>query len=348
MATNTSPASERDRYYSHLSQLGLTPLWTVMSETIPHEPTPACAPAFWNYASDIRPHLMEAGDLISAEEAQRRVLMLNNGSLPKGTTHTLLCAIQLIKGGETAPAHRHTQSALRFVIEGEGAYTAVDGERTYMRPGDFVVTPAWTWHDHGKDTDGPMVWLDGLDIPLVNHLGATFSEDHPQSRHPASRAPGDSSARYGAGLLPLHTPATSAHSPLFSYPYERTRAALEALARGGGPVDDVDGIKMKYANPLNGDFVLPTIATFIQWLPRGFRGLRHRSTASTVFIVVEGRGTVRIGEREHAFGPHDIFVVPNWTWAAFDSGRDDVVLFSYSDRAVLEKLGLWREQVARG
>ena len=94
---------------------------------------------------------MEAAISLGGERSPRRVLdPVYNPSLPRGATHTLFCALQLIRGGEIAPAHRHTQSALRFVIEGTGAYTAVDGEKTYIDPGDFIVTPAWCWHDHGK------------------------------------------------------------------------------------------------------------------------------------------------------------------------------------------------------
>jgi gentisate 1,2-dioxygenase len=141
----------RDAYYARIAERGLTPLWTIMEQAVPSEPLPNCEPAFWNFADDIRPALLEAGELISAEEAQRRVLVLNNPALERGTTKTLLCAIQMIKGGEIAPAHRHTQSALRFVIEGAGAYTAVNGEKTSMKPGDLIVTPAWAWHDHGKE-----------------------------------------------------------------------------------------------------------------------------------------------------------------------------------------------------
>ena len=136
-----SDADARDAYYNRMAASGLTPFWTVLAQTVPHEPIPGCQPAFWNYQNEIRPALIEAADLISAEVAQRRVLILNNPALQRGTTRTLLCAIQLIKSGEIAPAHRHTQSALRLVIEGDGAYTSVDGERTFMRPGDFIVTP---------------------------------------------------------------------------------------------------------------------------------------------------------------------------------------------------------------
>jgi gentisate 1,2-dioxygenase len=334
----------RAAYYARMAERGLTPLWTVMGQTVPKEPVPNCAPAFWNFAGDIRPALLEAAELISAEEAQRRVLILNNPALSRGTTRTLLGAIQLIKGGEVAPAHRHTQSALRFVIEGDGADTAVNGEKIPMKPGDFIVTPAWCWHDHGKENEGPTIWLDGLDIPLVNHLGATFAEEFGERRHPPTRPADDGQARYGSGLLPLEPVVPKHHSPVFSYPYDRTRAALEALRRAT-PWDGAHGLKLKYSNPLTGDYALPTIAAFIQLLPKGFAGTAYRSTESTIVMAVEGWGRAAVGDRIFHFGPHDIFVIPNWTWARLEA-EEEAVLFSYSDRAVLEKLALFREQRA--
>jgi gentisate 1,2-dioxygenase len=299
-------------------------------------------PAAWDY-DKVRPFLMESGTLITAKEAVRRVLILENPSMPGSAciTPTLYAGLQLILPGEVAPAHRHTQSALRFVVEGSGAYTAVNGEKTAMAPGDFIVTPAWCWHDHGKETDGTMIWVDGLDIPFVNHLGATFGEDYAAPRYPEQRQPDDSAARFGAGLLPVDAPKSSLHSPVFSYPYARAREALEKLRRGDW--DAAHGIKLKYANPLNGDYALPTIASFLQLLPKGFRSLPYRSTEGAVFIVAEGRGRVKIGDQLLSFKKNDIFVAPNWTWYSFETS-EDAVLFSYSDRAVLEKVGLWREQ----
>ena len=185
-------------------------------------------PAIWHYR-DVRPHLMQAGGLISAEEATRRVLILENPGLKGQTsiTHSLFAGLQLILPGEVAPAHRHTQSALRFIIEGDGAYTAVDGERTTMHPGDFVITPSWTWHDHGNETTQPMVWLDGLDIPIVaparRELRRAGERRQPDGRPPRGRQP----ARYGHNLLPVDWKPAVKTSPVFNYPYARTREALD-------------------------------------------------------------------------------------------------------------------------
>jgi hypothetical protein len=140
----------RRDFYARIGEHAMTPLWEVLHDLVPPQPTTPCVPALWAYDA-VRPYLMEAGELISAREAVRRVLVFENPALrgASSITHTLYAGLQLILPGEIAPAHRHTQSAIRFIVEGEGAYTAVDGERVAMSPGDFIVTPAWTWHDHG-------------------------------------------------------------------------------------------------------------------------------------------------------------------------------------------------------
>src|SRR5690606_5229268 len=300
-------------------------------------------PALWRYA-EVRPHLMEAGELITAREAERRVLVLENPGLRGASciTRTLYAGLQLILPGEVAPSHRHTQSALRFVVEGSGAYTAVDGERTTMHPGDFIITPSWTFHDHGNPGSEPVVWLDGLDIPMVAFFDAGFMERYPQEVQPVNRPEGDALARYGSNLLPVGYRARSHTTPVFCYPYERSREALEQLRRRD-EVHGCHGIKMRYVNPGTGGYTMPTIGAFIQLLPKGFRGRPYRSTDGTVFSVVEGRGRSHVGDQTFAWGPRDIFVVPSWCRVAHEA-EEDAVLFSFSDRPVQEVLDLWREE----
>jgi gentisate 1,2-dioxygenase len=213
-----------------------------------------------------------------------------------------------------------------------------------MQPGDFVITPSWTWHDHGNETKEPMVWLDGLDIQLVKLLGASFAEGYPEDTQPVSRPEGDSFARFGHNLLPVDWKPEVKTSPVFNYPYARTREALGALGRNGAP-DPYHGYKLRYVNPASGEFAMPTIATFVQLLPAGFASQPYRSTDGTVFVVVEGTGETRIGDTKFVWEPHDIFVVPSWMKHTHH-GESEAVLFSFSDRVVQEKLGLWRE--ARG
>ena len=347
MASEPVPARtpERAQFYERIAPANLAPLWENLHRMVTPEPAPACVPAIWHYR-DVRPHLMESGTLITAQEATRRVLMLMNPGLggEASITGSLFAGLQLIMPGEIAPAHRHSQSALRFIIEGHGAYTAVDGERTAMEPGDFVITPSWTWHDHGNETSEPMVWLDGLDIQIVKLLGASFAEGYPDDIQPVSRPEGDSFARFGQNLLPVDWKPEVKTSPVFNYPYARTREALDALSRNGPP-DPYHGHKLRYVNPASGEFAMPTIATFVQLLPTGFASQPYRSTDGTVFVIVEGKGETRIGDKTFAWEPHDIFVVPSWMTHTHHT-ESEAVLFSFSDRVVQEKLGLWRE--ARG
>ncbi|MGY2491873.1 gentisate 1,2-dioxygenase [Cupriavidus sp. CP313] len=335
--------ARRESFYSELEPHAMAALWTRLRKLIPAEPTPAGVAHRWAYAT-ARPYLMESATLISAEEAERRVLLMENPGLP-GTsrvTNTMYAGLQLILPGEVAPAHRHTQSAFRFIVEGSRAFTAVDGEKSYMEPGDLVITPAWTWHHHGHEGDAPMVWLDGLDIPIVSFFNGGFREEFEAEEAPITRPAGDALARYGTGLMPVGYTASTLNSPVFNYPYARTREALFALTRAGDP-DANAGHLMRYTNPVDGGWAMPTIATMIRLLPSGFSTAPYRSTDSTVFVCVEGSGHIMVGDKRLEFAPHDIVVVPGWSRYTLHA-NSDLVLFSYSDRVAQEKLGLFREQ----
>ena len=313
--------SDLARFSKEIAALGMKPLWERVMRL---KPGTAAQAALWRW-TDTRPLLARACDLITAKQAERRVLMLENPALAGTTfiTPTLYAGLQAILPGEIAPTHRHTPNALRFIMEGEGAYTAIDGERIAMRPGDFVVTPGWTWHDHGNLGTQPVVWLDGLDTAFANIFGAHFREDYPEETQAGPRPAGVSS--------------------VLSYPYERTRGALEKLAKDGEPHPS-HGWRLRYTDPATGRDPFPTMAVFMQWLPRGFAGREQRSTDGTVYCVVEGTGSVAIGATHFEFAPHDVFVVPSWEVYRF-SAATDCMIFSYSDRAAQEALGFWREQI---
>ncbi|MBF0280422.1 MAG: gentisate 1,2-dioxygenase [SAR324 cluster bacterium] len=334
---------EREDFYSRISTQNMTPLWEVLDNLVLNQPEDSCVPAHWKY-EELRPALMESGQLITAKEAERRVLVLENPAKrgKSRITNSLYAGYQLILPGEIAPAHRHSQSALRFVIEGNGAFTAVEGEKTLMQPGDFVVTPSWNWHDHGNQSDAPMVWVDGLDIPLVEFFNTSFKENLGEDAQMLSRPAGDALARYGSGLLPVDYESRSLNSPVFNYPYARTREALEIM-RKTEEWDSCHGLKMRYVNPVDGGFAMPTMATFVQLLPKTFKSIPYRSTDATVFVVVEGSGSTLIGEENFHWNAHDVFVAPSWNWISHRA-EEDAVLFSFSDRVIQEKLGLWREQ----
>lgn len=333
----------RKEFYARLDQKGVAPLWEVLARIAPPAPTPDTVPVLWQY-DELRPLLMEAGTLLTAHEAERRVLVLENPAVrgQSKVTQSLYAGLQLVIPGEVAPCHRHAASALRFIVEGTGAYTAVDGERTVMHPGDFILTPSWTYHDHGNPGDAPVVWLDGLDVPIVNLFDTSFMERYPGEVQPNAIPEGDALARYGANMLPVdYTPARLS-SPIFNYPYARSRKALEQLYRHG-PVHECHGVKMRYVNPATGGYPMPTIGAFMQLLPAGFAGTPYRATDGTVYSVVEGRGRTRIGTQSFAWGPRDIFVVPSWYPVAHETDGE-AVLFSFSDRPAQKALGLWREQ----
>jgi gentisate 1,2-dioxygenase len=249
--------------------------------------------------------------------------------------------------GEIAPSHRHTQSALRFIVEGSGAYTAVDGERTTMHPGDFIITPKWTWHDHGNEASEPVVWLDGLDIPMIRFFDAGFAENNTEKSQAVSRTEGSSFARYGHNMAPVRGDAPfGGTSPIFNYPYARSREALHQLERDT-PLDPWDGFKLRYVNPATGGSPMPTLGTFMQRLPAGFEGKASRQTDGAVYSVVEGAGTAYIeapsGSVRFDFEARDHFVVPSWQTVRFQS-PSGCVLFSFSDRPVHQALGIHQEE----
>lgn len=341
----TALQEKRKAFCTRADREDLAPLWQVLHSLVPAQPQSPARAALWRF-SDIRPYLVEAAELIGTDEAERRVLMLENPALrgQARTTGSLYAGLQIVMPGEIAPAHRHVASALRFVIEGSGGYTAVNGERTYMSPGDFIVTPSWTWHDHGNESENPIIWMDGLDIHIVNLLDCGFREDYPQSVHPISRPAGASTAEAALNMLPADFDRSLRTSPIFNYPYARTRDALAGIAQFR-EVDPAYGFKMRYVNPLNGDWAISTISTWAQLLPAGFQTAPHRTTDGTIYVVVEGTGRSTIADRTFEWGPRDIFVVPSWQRVTHQA-TTEAILFGASDRAAQEKLGIWRECLA--
>jgi gentisate 1,2-dioxygenase len=340
----TTESPERLALYGRLDEVNAAPLWAVMAQLVTHEPKPRCVPHRWDYAQ-MRKLLLEAGDLITAKEAERRVLVLENPGIRglSQITQSLYAGLQLILPGEVAPAHRHAAAALRLIVEGEGGYTAVNGERIPMSPGDFILTPSWTFHDHGNLGGEPVIWLDGLDVPIVNLFDASFAQPWPAGEsQPVERSSGDALARYGSNLLPLEYVPEDGASPVFHYPYARVKAVLQQMVRGGG-VDACHGVKMQYANPVTGGYPMPTMAAFIQQLPERFHGRPYRATDASVYCAIEGTGASEINGKRIEWGVGDVFVVPSWSVTSHRASEDSV-LFSFSDRPAQKALGLWREQ----
>jgi gentisate 1,2-dioxygenase len=333
-----------------LRQLWLKPLWLVLSEAFTPEPRTAIVPHMWRW-SDVRPRILDAGQRISAEEAERRVLMYLNPGLngAPGATQTLFSGIQLIMPGEIAPTHRHVPSALRVVVEGNGAFTTVSGEKTLMRPGDFVTTPNWAWHDHGNETDEPMLWLDGLDMPFVLALNAMFYEElgDGSAVQPVTRELDDSQNRYNRGFRPHQDAFSGNYSPILNYRYTDVRETLELMARAGDATSAEHGVMLDYINPLTGGPTLPTIDAHAQLIRPGEHTQAVRDTASRLYHVLEGRGTSIIGGQRFSWERGDTFCAPTWAWREHmvDSRDAAAVLFSFDDGPIQQPFALYRQQV---
>ena len=330
-------------FQENLARASLAPLWDVMRRLAPRGPVGGGEPKHWDWET-LRSQALRAGELITAEQAERRVLVLENPAFPgEGrATSSLYSGIQLILPGETAPSHRHTASAIRLVMEGRGAYTAVDGERVAMSPGDFIVTPSGTFHDHGNDGEEPVLWLDGLDVFVVNLLNACFGEDHPEKRQPVLREAGVSAARFSTGLHPADLPLGAARSGVFAWPYAQSRAALAASVRTGR-VDPALGAGLRFVDPATGRSPTPTMSAGLCMFPAGFQGEGYRSTSGAVMSVVEGCGSVTIDGRRFELDRNDVFIAPSWLWRSFQA-TEDLVVFAFSDEVLQRHLGFWREE----
>lgn len=331
--------------YDEMAPASLTPLWEVLSALVLREPQSPAKVHRWSY-DEARNYLMRAGDLISAEQAERRVLILENPGLAgqSAIVPSLYAGFQLILPGEIAPCHRHAQCALRFVLEGEGAYTTVDGEKAIMRPFDLVLTPSMQWHDHGNPTDKPMIWLDGLDIPTVRLFDASFAEHLPEKVHPETAPFGDTLARYGSNMRPMRGTSADrrpAGQPLFHYPYDRWRAALAELSATAQPDPHV-GHALEFINPANGGPVMPTISAHVRLIPIDFTTQPRRSSEGMAVVVVEGSGAITINGDTIALSPRDVISVPSWHTVTIHADTD-LVLFAFSDKASQQALNLYRE-----
>jgi gentisate 1,2-dioxygenase len=339
---------ELDEYYRALQRESSYALWNVANSIEPWFPKSQSRPALWRY-SVMRPLVLRALDLVSAQKAGRRVVALENPAR-EGTSACvgwLYTGLQGMRPGEQTSAHRHAASALRFVMEGRGAYTVVDGHRVTLSAGDFVITPANCWHDHGVESDGEIsVWQDGLDMLLVNQLEANFYEVHPELVQRTAHPVNDSPHLFGGpGLLPGGLRWSASHSPLLKYEWGPTYESLLKASRSsaGSPFD---GTILQYVSPASGGPLMPTLAAHIQLLQPQQRTLAHRHTGSVVYNVAKGKGCSVIDGQRLEWSERDIFVVPSWSAHehANLTAAEDAVLFSFSDLPVLHALGLYREE----
>lgn len=333
-----------DAYVKDLAAQSITPLWPALRNALPHgKPNRNAVPFAWRFR-DIRPELIRAGDLAPIEKAERRVLVLSNpgiGLEQMMATPTIYVGMQLILPGETAPNHRHSPSAIRFVIEGEGAYTMVDGEKAPMEKGDLILTPAGTWHEHGHDGKGPVIWMDALDLPVMVKLESSYAIDGPRQQ-PGNRPDRSQTTYRRAGLLPYAgIGRASPKYPLIRYPWKEVRAALldmAAYADAGEPVH------LAYVNPHTGEECLPILGVSAQMLRPGEERVLPLRSCSSVIHVIEGEGESQIDGQTIPWGESDTIAIPTYAQVRHRArGRAPAFLFQVDDAPLHRKLGIYED-----
>ncbi len=331
-----------DELYGALAATDLQPLWTQAATLMPSQPAPETRPWLWRWQT-VLPLAERAGQLIDITRGgDRRVLAFANPGLhgQPYTSSTLWGALQYLGPYETAPAHRHSPAALRFVIEGAGVWTTVDGDACDMAAGDVILTPSGCWHDHTNGSDQPMVWFDGLDLPMVRALDAVFFEAHLDGTQPVPHPHNHSERLYGGrGTQPLLADPAPPHSPLLVYRWVDTDAALAALAASSpGPE-----VSVRYTNPATGAAVMPTLGCEVHRLTPGEPSAPHRKVGSSIYVVYRGQGHTVIDGQRFDWERGDVFVTPSWSTVAHEA-TEPSDLFAVTDRPVLEALHLFREE----
>jgi gentisate 1,2-dioxygenase len=331
-------------YRDDMQRAGVAPLWPMMRNVLPHgAPNPVTKPGHWAY-QDVRPLLLRAGELTPVEKAERRVLVLSDPGRGTGAmqaTSSIYTGMQLLLPGESAPAHRHTPSAARIIVEGEGGYTVVDGEKLPMEEGDLVLTPGGEWHDHGHEGTEPVVWLDALDLPLFVYLEGSYAEEAPL-QSPSNRPDASQVEYLASGLAPSRKASANSpprRYPMMRFPWSRTEAALRELAKyQSDSIAEVD-----FVNPETGEDVLPTMGFTAMYLPQGASEQPPKRSSSAIFHVVKGSGASMVDGEEISWSAKDTFSVPVFATLTHRA-EEESFLMRVHDKPLQEKLGYYEER----
>ena len=331
-----------EEYQDSLSLAGVTPLWPLMRQLLPQgAPSPICLPAYWSFKK-LRPLLLRAGGLVPVEKAERRVLVLSGscyGEAAAQVTPAIYLGMQLLLPGESAPSHRHTPSAARIVVEGEGASTIVQGEKLPMEPGDLVLTPGGEWHEHVHEGSAPVIWLDALDLPLFVYLEASYAEMGLAQKVKDRAEAG--SVEYTVNGLRAARPydADIGKYPLRRFPWTRTEKALHAIIEAEG----ASAAEVDFVNPETGDDVLPTLG-FSAMMVRAARRYRQLCrSASAAFHVVRGHGRSRVNDKIIDWADKDTFSAPAFASIEHQADKDSY-LIRMDEAPFQKKLGFFEER----
>ena len=323
----------------------LIPLWELEAEIMGLTPNPRTQAWLWRW-EDLYDIAARAGTLVPVERGgDRRAIALANpgqGGMPYATS-TLWAAVQWLNGHEVAPAHRHTSQAIRFIIDGAGSYSTVEGDKVFLERGDLVLTPPWTWHDHGSESDERAIWMDALDIPLNNFLDASFFEPFPAESQEVTAQLNGSVLKHGVGTMrPAWEERSTTYPPMSTYKWADTERALMNLAQVDA--DPFDDVAMEFTNPHNGAPVMLSFTCWMQMLRPGVHTQAHRHTGSSVYLAFEGHGETIIDGVSFAWGPGDMFVIPSWAMHEHVNrdASERAMLFSVHDTPLLKAVGKYR------
>jgi gentisate 1,2-dioxygenase len=350
------PSPELEQLYRGFESELLVPLWTEIGDLMPMSPKSKAAAHLWRWER-LKELAAHAGRIVPVGRGgERRAIALANPSLggKPYATPTLWAAIQYLMPGEDAPEHRHTQHAFRFVVEGEGVWTVVNGDPVRMSRGDFLPQSGWNWHAHHNAASEPMAWIDGLDIPFSYYTESQFFEVGREQISQAEKSTPERSRSerlWGyPGLRPVSQSDALTATPLLAYRWVDTdRALTEQLAledEGHAATLSAGHAAVRFTNPTTGRDVLPTIRTEMHRIRAGAHTLARREVGSSVYQVFDGAGSVTVGERNWSVNRGDLFVVPSWVpFSAKATGATSLDLFRFGDAPIFEALHAHRAQI---
>lgn len=368
-ASNVSRLPNRDAalkgLYEDVAAKHMFPYWATTKEVANDEDrqllaAPKAIPFLWRCAEDIEPILDRAVQLVTMDDSERRSLVLMNPGLAprRATVSTMYTAYRLNDANEIMPPHRHSPNAIRFGLKGKGNFTGVDGENIVFGPGDMVLTPTDTWHNHGTVGNEPALNLSVLDLPLVESLNAIhFEHDYKEmengklvsKKQQTERFSSDYSQRiYGyGGLMPRFASkqnrGAGTSSPMFVYRWDMMRELLNRHKDNDG--DAHDGLMVEYIDPTNGQPVFKTITFFAQMLQPGQKTLPVKTTSSLLVSPFEGKGHAIVDGKKFDWNVFDTLAVPAGSWFEYvnTSSSEPLILFVASDEPTLKKLALYKK-----